>query len=101
MRNNRRLALPEDGPLPAIEQFFADQSLRLVVHQEPPPEPTPDEWRGMPRQEREATRRFRPPYWADLERIDTGTRVRWYGGGDSPDAAIRSARARWRVEQGD
>ena len=97
----RDVALPEHGPLPAIEGFFAERNIRTVVHEEPPPEPTPDRLRERPRSERESRRRFRPRYWADLERIDTGKLVRWYGGGDSPEDAVRSARSRWRVEQGD
>lgn len=99
--DNRSVPLPEDEPVPLIEEFFAEQHFRLVVHEEPPPEPTPDEWRAMPRSVRQSRKEVRPSFWADLERIETGKRVRWYGGGDTPDAAIRSARSRWTVEQGD
>jgi hypothetical protein len=95
------VALPEDDPLPDIEAFFADNDFRLVVHEEPPPEPSPDERRRMSSSEQQSRRNFRPPYWADLKRVETGELVRWYGGGDSPASAIRSARSRWRVEQGD
>ena len=95
------MALPEDEPLRVIEAFFAERNFRTVVHEEPPPQPTPDQLRAMPRLVRKSQKRFRPRYWADLERIETGTLVRWYGGGDSPEDAVRSARSRWRVEQGD
>jgi hypothetical protein len=32
--------------------------------------------------------------------METGQLVRWYGGGVTHEAAVRSARARWSVEQG-
>jgi hypothetical protein len=95
------VALPEDAPLSDIEEFFAQNQLQLVIHEQPPPEPTPDEWRRMSSSEQQSRKTFRPPYWADLLRVETGELVRWYGGGDSPAAAMRSARSRWRVEQGD
>jgi hypothetical protein len=95
------MALPEDDPLPDIEEFFAGHHFRLVVHDEPPPEPTAGELRAMSTSERQARKRFRPRYWLDLQRVETGSLVRWYGGGDTEEAAIRSARSRWRVEQGD
>ena len=95
------MTLPEDEPLPVIEASFADNHFRLVVHEEPPPEPTPDQWRGMSSLERQSRKRYRPPYWSDLERIETGDLVRWYGAGESQEAAIRTARSRWRIEQGD
>jgi hypothetical protein len=99
--HNRSVALPENDPLPDIEAFFAQNHFQVELHDEPPPEPTPDEWRSKSRSERQARKAFRPLYWADLKRVETGKLVRWYGGGDSPEAALRSARSRWRVEQGD
>jgi hypothetical protein len=98
---NRRVTLPEDEPLPVIEAFFAGQHFRVVVHEESPPDPMPDEWRAMPSSVRRAHRDFRPAYWADLERLETGKRVPWYGGGEDPELAVRHAGSRWRVEQGD
>jgi hypothetical protein len=94
------MALPEDDPLPDIEAFFAHNQFQLVLHEEPPPEPTPDEVRRMSSSVRQARKSFRPAYWADLKQVETGELVRWYGGGDSPAGAMRSARSRWRVEQG-
>jgi hypothetical protein len=93
------MSLPEDGPLPSIEEFFANLGFRIVVHQQPPPDPSAEEWRRMSSVERRARRAFHPAYWADLENLVTSSRVRWYGGGDTEEAALRSARARWRVEQ--
>src|SRR4051794_27621571 len=93
------VVLPEDDPAPAIEAFFAENHFQLVVHEEPPPEPTPEEWRSMSSSEQQARKSFRPRYWADLKRVETDNLVRWYGGGDSPADAIRSARSRWRTEQ--
>lgn len=99
--HNRRVALPEDDPLSDIEAFFAQNHFQVELHKEAPPEPTPDERRKMSSSERQARKSSRPPYWADLKRVDTGELVRWYGGGDTPEAAMRSARSRWRVEEGD
>jgi hypothetical protein len=95
------VALPEDDPLPDIEAFFAQNHFLLVLHEEPPPEPTPDQWRRMSSAERQARKTVQAPYWVDLKRVETGELVRWYGGGDSPEGATRSARSRWGVEQGD
>ena len=95
------MVLPEDGPLDDIVSFFAERSFRVVTHEEPPPEPTPEEWRRMPALVRRAMRHHRPPFWADLEQVETGELVRRYGGGLTPEAAIRSARSRWRIEEGD
>lgn len=95
------MGLPEDDPLPDIEAFFASRKFRVVVHEEPPPEPTPDEWRRMSSASRRARRDFGAPYWADLQRIETSKLVRWYGAGETPEAAIRSARKRYRVEEAD
>ena len=91
--------LPYDGSLLSIQDFFAAQGFRVVVHRQSPPEPTPDEVRRVSTVERRARRRFKPAYWADLEQLVAASRVRWYGGGDNEEGAVRSARKRWRVEQ--
>ena len=94
------MALPEDRSLPEIEAFFNRLQFELITHEQGPPDPTPGDLRRMSAVERRA-RRLHPRYWVDLKGTDTGRLVRWYGSGDSREAAMRSARARWRIEQGD
>jgi hypothetical protein len=95
------VVLPENAPLSDIEAFFSAIQFQLLVHDEPPPEPRADEWRRMSTVVRQARKRAQHPYWVDLKRVETGNLVRWYASGENPEAAMRSARSRWRVEQGD
>ncbi len=76
---------PDDHSLPSIKQFFTEQRFR-VVHPEPPPEPSADAWRQTSSRKRRARRSYRA-YWADLEGLNSSTRVPWYGGGDSEEDA--------------
>jgi hypothetical protein len=89
----------EDLPLSAIEEFFAKRGFRPVVHQEPPPAPTKEELRRMSTVEKRARCNLHPVFWADLEGAGTESRVRWYGSGETEEAAVRSARRRWLTEE--
>lgn len=92
-----RVALPEDAPLTEITAFFADHGFEVVVHHDPPPEPSAEALRRMSSPERRSKRDY--AVCAGLRSTSGSVLVRWYGGGDSEEAAVRSARARWRVEQ--
>ncbi|MCU1492798.1 MAG: hypothetical protein JWO62_562 [Acidimicrobiaceae bacterium] len=88
------MVLPEDGPLDEITAFFREVGFSLSAHGEPPPKIDP---RTLPRIARRP-----PPYthWVALVSLATGeTAHRWWGGGMSEEAAIRSARARWRYQE--
>lgn len=50
---------PDDNSLASIEQFFTEQGFRVVVHQEPPPEPSADALRETSSRERRARRSYR------------------------------------------
>ncbi len=93
------MPLPEDASITSIEEFFAEQGFRVVVHKDAPPEPSADELRRMPRIVRQALGKPRPLYWADLEHLITTSSIRWYAGGDGEETATRRARWRWRIEQ--
>jgi hypothetical protein len=94
VRHDWAMALPEDGPLDEITTFFRDLGFSLESHNERPPYVDP---RTVPRIARSA-----PTYthWVALVSLATGeTAHRWWGGGMSEEAAIRSARARWRYQE--
>lgn len=93
------MAQSEGPPLAEIERFFLDRDFDIVVHQEPPPNPTDEQWRSMSSIERKARRHLSYSHWADLRQRVTLRPVRWYGGGMSDEEAVRSAYARWCVEQ--
>ncbi len=86
----------EERPIPAIKAFFAAKGFDLVVHTDPPPPPTRDELRRMPREVRRARQKDASMHWVDL-----GTVWRHYGRGETEEAAIRRAARRYRVEQAD
>lgn len=68
----------------------------LALRPSPSPPPPPD--RTVSARARRAF--VDHPHWADLVALRTGEAVhRWYGGGATPEAAVRGAAARWRVEQ--
>lgn len=90
---------PEGPTLAEIERFFLDRDFEIVLHQDPPPEPTDEDWRTMSSVERSARRRVSYSHWADLRHGISLHLVRWYGGGMSEEEAVRSAYARWCVEQ--
>jgi len=94
--------LIERQPLAEIEAFFEGRGFRLKVDTAAPPTPTAEEIRRMPSIVRKALRdrkRKPPSHWVHLCGLDGTIVARWYGSGDSPEDAIRSAAARWRVEQ--
>jgi hypothetical protein len=97
----RIVTLPEDESLESVYQFFAERDFNVVVHQEPRREPTTEEWLRMSSTVRAAWKQSRYSWWADLQRMGTSNVVRWYGGGKTREAAVRRARARWRVEEGE
>jgi len=104
MRGHRRfsITLPrveqllEDWPIPNIKEFFAARNIALVVHTDPPAQPSEDELRRMPRSVRRAIEANSSTHWVDL-----GTVWLYYGSGTSEEAAIRRAAQRYRVEQAD
>jgi len=85
------VTLPEDEPIADIVAWFTEQGFELELHQDPPTRPDP----------RTVSRALRhPPDFSHWCGVGAGQQqARWYGGGWSEDEAIRSARARWRVEQ--
>jgi hypothetical protein len=86
-------------PVTETERFFMARDFDGVVPQEPPPEPTEDEWRFMSSIERAAHRRMSSSHWADLRHRVTKRLIRWYGRGMSDDEAIQRVCARWCVER--
>lgn len=84
LRGNLEGALPEDAPTGDIEAFFLRLRFQLVTHQESPPEPCAVAWRRMSKLKRRARRSAQYQHWADLERAETGSLVRWYGAARLP-----------------
>ncbi len=84
--------LLEHLPLDEISAYFSARGLNPTVHTEAPPTPTAADQRRLPRKLRHGA----PPHshWVDLSPT-----VRWYGSGDTEEAAVRSAAQRWRIEQ--
>jgi hypothetical protein len=93
--------LLEQRPLTEIEDFFTQLGFRLGVHNTPPPQPSAEEARRLLATVRKSMRTVSDlTCWVDLDRVDGGESVRWYGSGMNHEEAIRRAAARWRAEQG-
>jgi hypothetical protein len=75
-----------------IVAYFAERGLAPRVHTEAPPTPTAEELRRL-----SSALRHGPP--AHAHWVDLSPTIRWYGGGDTEEDAIRAAAQRWRIEQ--
>lgn len=79
--------LIEDSSLDEIVAYFERAGIKIKVHKERPPDPPA------------GGSRHGAEWWVDLHAGDAGGGWPHFGSGEDQEGAIRSAAARWRIEQ--